>query len=83
MGSVGEFRLMHGNVREWCQDWFEDYMTENITDPEGPRAGKSRVLRGGSWDSYGRDCRAAARRPRDPLYPSYDFGFRLSQPCSA
>ena len=73
---------MHGNVREWCQDWFGDYMTENITDPEGPKTGKSRVLRGGSWISYGGHCRAAARRPRDPLYSSYDFGFRLSQPCS-
>ena len=42
---------MHGNVSEWCQDWYGDYPTGLITDPKGPDKGQKRVLRGGSWDS--------------------------------
>ena len=40
---------MHGNVLEWCEDWFGDYPTDQIVDPIGAETGTARVLRGGSW----------------------------------
>jgi formylglycine-generating enzyme required for sulfatase activity len=52
---------VHGNVEEWCQDWFGDYPTGRRTDYAGSRTGGFRVLRGGSWYSVGRIPRSARR----------------------
>jgi formylglycine-generating enzyme required for sulfatase activity len=52
---------MHGNVWEWCADWYGAYPTTAQTNPTGTSAGTSRVLRGGYWNSRDRDCRSADR----------------------
>jgi len=70
---------MHGNVREWCADWYGAYEAGMVVDPQGPLAGNSRVLRGGSWFSRGRGCRSAARLSRPPGTREDNYGFRLSR----
>ncbi len=70
---------MHGNVREWCQDWFGDYPAEPVIDPKGAESGDSRVLRGGSLFDYGRDCRSADRGHYVPSDRLNGFGFRLAR----
>ncbi len=70
---------MHGNVWEWCQDWFGDYPAEMVVDPTGPAEGERRVLGGGSWVSYGRNARSAARFPGGPGSRRDVYGFRLAR----
>lgn len=48
---------MHGNVWEWVLDWYGQYPVEPVRDPLGPVGGKSRVIRGGGWDSPAIYCR--------------------------
>lgn len=52
---------MLGNVREWCWDWYAPYADGLQQDPTGPEAGERRVVRGGSWHYFARECRSAAR----------------------
>jgi formylglycine-generating enzyme required for sulfatase activity len=68
---------MHGNVCEWCQDWYGDYSTGSRTDPRGPESGPGKVVRGGSWFSNSKNCRSAARFHWPSNYQSDFIGFRL------
>ena len=69
---------MHGNVSEWCQDWYGAYPSGTVTDPTGPLVGSFRVLRGGSGNSKTRYLRSADR-DWGSLASSYsDSGFRLA-----
>ena len=70
---------MHGNVYEWCQDWYGDsyYSNSPEVDRQGPSSGDYRVLRGGSRYDAPRFCRSATRFRISPDYRSDDIGFRV------
>ena len=69
---------MHGNVLEWCEDWYGAYETQPQSDPRGPETGAARVLRGGSWIGRGRHVRSACRNGGGPGMRRSSIGFRLA-----
>ena len=69
---------MHGNVVEWCQDWYGDYPSGSVTDPSGATSGSYRVIRGGSWFFSAEGCRSASRYWGYPSDRSNLDGFRVS-----
>ncbi len=69
---------MHGNVWEWCADWYADsYVDAGTKDPAGPGKGLTRVLRGGSWLYNPAFCRAAVRNWYEPDFRANHIGFRV------
>ena len=73
---------MHGNMWEWCSDWYDDSLPGGA-DPVGPRRGSDRVLRGGGWGSLPGGCRAANRDFHVPSNRHYSLGFRVARSQSA
>jgi uncharacterized protein (TIGR02145 family) len=68
---------MHGNVSEWCSDWYGTYPTTAQTNPTGSVTGPQRVTRGGGWGSGAGGCRSACRNHETPFLYYYDLGFRV------
>jgi len=70
---------MYGNVIEWVQDFYDKnyYAVSPHKDPQGPAAGKKRVVRGGSWIHQAYSCRSAYRGYFSADYTDSDFGFRI------
>ena len=71
---------MHGNVQEWCWDWYGNYTNGVQTDPPGPSSGTGRVVRGGSYLDAALLVRSAYRNYFVPSYVDRNIGFRIARP---
>ena len=68
---------VHGNVDEWCQDWYGDLSSNDAADPTGAETGNDRVLRGGGWGDSPQYCRSAYRLGIAPSDQASGLGFRV------
>ena len=73
---------MHGNVSEWCLDWFESNLTNGVVNPNGPIVGAYRVMRGGCWLSNASNCTSSIRAYSISSFDFYIIGFRLVRTLS-
>jgi formylglycine-generating enzyme required for sulfatase activity len=71
---------MHGNVWEWCQDFYDEgyYARSPDADPENLTQAEDRVSRGGSWGYDAQDCRSTDRSKAKPYFRNYGLGFRIA-----
>jgi len=79
--SPNQFDLydMHGNVWEWCWDWYGAYDTAAQTNPTGAQTGTLRINRGGGWNDFPKHIRSAYRAATPPNNTSFNIGFRLAR----
>ena len=68
---------MSGNVLEWCRDWYGGYQSSSLSDPQGPSSGFYRVIRGGCYYNFARNCRVSYRISNTMDYRSGYLGLRL------
>jgi formylglycine-generating enzyme len=74
---------VHGNVREWCQNWFDMFGEEPAVDAQvAGELSYQRIIRGGSWDCRPWGCRSAYADKIEPLIRSADLGFRVARSCA-
>ena len=67
----------HGNVNEWCWDYYGSYNVAQSADPTGPESGTHHVYRGGGWNDFGKNMRSAYRAAGQADLESYNLGVRL------
>ena len=70
---------MHGNLWQWCQDWYAEYAPGEAVDPQGPPRGGRRVFRGGSLLNHAMLLRSAFRNRYGATYQSNHVGFRAAR----
>ena len=68
---------MHGNVREWCSDWYLPHSGDNLVDPLGAESGSGRITKGGSFLAEYEQCRSAHRHMNPTSYEHNSIGFRI------
>lgn len=70
---------IHGNVAEWCFDYYGEYDLENTNNPTGPETGTLKVNRGGAWNDYAKHLRSAYRASTTPSQGIETIGFRIAR----
>lgn len=73
---------MHGNVWEWCLDWYSSNLSDGVTDPQGPPSANNRMRRGGGWAHEASLCTSSLRASNTSSYQNHSYGFRLCLPFS-
>ena len=68
---------MHGNMGEWCSDWFSEYNIDEKMNPKGPETGKIKIIRGGGFWLPAWRCRSACRNGDPPVNRGAGLSFRL------
>jgi hypothetical protein len=76
--ATKEYFTGSGEMLEWCNDWYGDYQSQEVTDPTGPETGEKRVLRGGSWDKESKSWKTLLRDSASPETKTTNIGFRVA-----